>query len=66
MSPYEEKIVKAFKDVCAKNKEAEGKEVGASPTEVTNLMAERGELAQLDTVIDIADQMKELRNRGYL
>lgn len=59
MTEYEKKIVQAFKDLC-------DKQGGASPAEVTTLLQEREELGALDTVIDIADQMKELRNRGYL
>ncbi len=58
---YESKIIQAFRDVCKKS--ADG---CASPADVAHLMEERKELAELDTVIDIADQMKELRKRGYL
>lgn len=60
MTPYEKKIVRAFRDLCEKQKN------GASPAEVTTLLAERFELSELDTVIDIADIMKSLRDRGYL
>jgi hypothetical protein len=59
MTPYEKHIVKAFEDLCKENG-------GASPHEVTQEMAKRGQLASLDTVIDVADLMKELRDKGLL
>jgi hypothetical protein len=59
---YDKKIIKAFKDASKANGPGEG----ASPTDVTTLLAERGELSPLDTVIDIADLMKELRDLGRL
>ena len=62
MSPYEQKILQAFKDLCAKNPNGDG----ASPAEVTKLLAERNQISPLDTVLDIADLMRELRNRGDL
>ena len=64
MTPYEENIVKAFKDACARNAK-EGLE-GASPAEVTHLLADRDLLSGLDTVIDIERLMRELRNLGRL
>jgi hypothetical protein len=59
MTHYEQHIVTAFQDLCKKNG-------GASPAEVTHLMAERGQLATLDTVIDIVEIMRVLRDRGLL
>lgn len=64
MTPYEQNIVKAFKDVCARNAK-EGIE-GASPTEVTHLLEDRKQLSKLDTVIDVERLMRGLRNTGYL
>lgn len=64
MTPYEQNVVQAFKDACEANKDSDNP--GASPSEVTNLLAEREQLSKLDTVIDIADIMKGLRNRGHL
>jgi hypothetical protein len=59
MTTYEKNIVTAFQDLCKLNG-------GASPHEVTTELAKRGQLSELDTVIDIADQMKNLRGRGLL
>lgn len=59
-TPYEQKIIDAFKALCAEQPD------GASPAEVTKRLRDRGEIAALDTVIDIADQMKTLRKRGEL
>jgi hypothetical protein len=56
---YADKIRKAFKDIC----EMQG---DASPIDVTNLLRERGQLSSVDTVIDIADIMRELREEGLL
>jgi hypothetical protein len=61
---YDEKIIRAFKDVAEENKK-KGID-GASPDEVTKRMYERGELSKLDTVIDVAGIMKDLRARGLL
>jgi hypothetical protein len=58
---YDEKVIRCFKDACKNNGSN-----SASPADVTRLMAERKWLTSLDTVIDIADIMKELRNRGDL
>lgn len=58
-TPYEEKIIKTFRELCKKNG-------GASPHEVTELLAQREQLSPLDTVIDVADLMKELRSKGEL
>lgn len=59
MSNYEKAIVKAWSDLCELNG-------GASPHEVCERLSKQGELAPMDTVIDVADQMRELRDRGYL
>lgn len=59
LTPYEVQIVAVFKDLCAKNG-------GASPHEVTQELHARGHLSAMDTVIDIADLMRELRDRGAL
>lgn len=59
LSLYDARIVQVFKDLCAKNG-------GASPAEVTHEMHSRGYLSDMDTVIDIADLMRGLRNRGLL
>lgn len=59
MTPYEQEIVSTFKRLAKENG-------GASPHEVCEDIAKRGKLAELDTVIDVADLMKELRNRGHL
>lgn len=60
MTEYEQKILSAFQDLCKANGD------GASPHEVTQEMHRRGHLAEMDTVIDIEDQMKNLRSRGLL
>ncbi len=57
---YADKIIQCFRDLCDKQSD------GASPDEVTKLMHERGWLAAADTVIDIADLMKDLRDTGRL
>ena len=62
---YDEKIIDCFKAVCKRNEELEG-EAGASPSEVTNEMHKRGWLSDMDTVIDIEELMRGLRNRGRL
>ena len=64
MTEYESNIVQAFKDVCEANKGTESP--GASPAEVTHLIADRGQISKLDTVIDIERIMRGLRNRGEL
>lgn len=56
---YDEKIIKCFTELCKKNG-------GASPSEVYLDMSSRGWLSSMDTVIDIADLMRELRDRGRL
>ncbi len=61
MTSYERKIMDA---VQAINKANGGK--GASAAEVTEFMLNRGTLSELDTVIDIADCMKAMHERGYL
>ena len=57
---YEGFIIKAFQDLCKKQKS------GASPAEVTSLLAKRKQLTALDSVLDIADLMKDLRGRDLL
>jgi hypothetical protein len=57
---YEKKIIQVFKEACEQNKG------GVSPADVTKIMSERGELAMLDTVIDVAGIMRDLRKRGLL
>lgn len=59
MTEYEYKIVNAFRTLCVKNG-------GASPHEVTERLAERKELSDMDTVLDIEKIMKSLRERGAL
>lgn len=59
VSVYDARIIQVFKDLCMKNG-------GASPNEVTQEMHARGYLSDMDTVIDIADIMRSLRNRGLL
>jgi len=61
MTSYERKIMDAVEAI---NKANDGK--GASATEVTEFMRNRGTLSELDTVIDIADCMAAMRERGYL
>lgn len=58
-TPYEQKIIKAFKFLCQKNG-------GASPHEVTEHMAEMEWLSPADSVIDIEGLMQELRKQGEL
>jgi hypothetical protein len=57
---YEEKVVVCFRELCSENTE------GTSPAEVTERMAEKGWLSEMDTVIDIADIMQRLRSEGRL
>jgi hypothetical protein len=63
MTEYETKIQIAFLKVYAEN-HTKGIE-GASAHEVTQEMVRAGTIASLDSVIDIADQMKEMVGRGY-
>lgn len=63
MTDYETKIQIAFLNVFAEN-QAKGIE-GASAHEVTQEMVRAGTIASLDSVIDIADQMKDMASRGY-
>lgn len=60
MTSYERKIMDAFEAVSKKNG---GK--GASAAEVTEHMSNSGTISELDSVIDIADQMKAMQVRGY-
>lgn len=64
LTEYEKNIIQAFKDVCERNKNEANP--GASPSEVTLLMRERGQVAALDTVIDIERLMRKLRDQGDL
>lgn len=58
-TPYEQIIIDTFKKLCAKNG-------GAAPFEVAQAMGEDGTLAELDSTLDIRDQMTDLRSRGLL
>jgi hypothetical protein len=60
MTSYERKIMDAFEAISKAN----GGQ-GASAHEVTQYMTEHGTLSELDTVIDIADIMKTMSERGY-
>lgn len=60
MTNYERKIMDAFEAVSKANG---GK--GASADEVTKHMTNSGTISELDSVIDIADQMKAMKERGY-
>lgn len=57
---YEDKIKVVFAEICEKQTD------GASASDVTFGMAKRGWLSPLDTVIDIADIMRQMRDRGAL
>lgn len=57
---YDDKICLVFRELCKRQGD------GASPHEVTEEMSKRGWLSPMDTVIDIADLMKALRERGRL
>lgn len=59
MTTTESNILEVFRDLCKANG-------AASPADVLVALYDRGQLSQLDTVIDIADKMKEMRNRGLL
>jgi len=61
MTTYERKILEAVESISKANG---GK--GASAFEVTEFMRNRGTLSELDTVIDIADCMGAMKQRGYL
>jgi len=54
---YDEQIIECFAAVCERSNGD-----GASPSEVTVEMRERGWLTALDTVIDIEREMQRLRN----
>lgn len=60
MTSYERKIMDAFEAI---SKENGGK--GASAHEVTEYMTKHGTISELDSVIDIADLMKSMSERGY-
>lgn len=53
---YDQKIRECFKAVCKRNKDKK-----ASAAEVTEEMEKRGWLSEMDTVIDIADLMRNMR-----
>jgi hypothetical protein len=57
---YSDRILACWNHLCSLQKD------GASPAEVTNEMAKRGWLSPMDTVIDIADLMTDLRRQGRL
>lgn len=58
---YEQKVLAAFRKVSKKNNEE-----GASAAEVYEQMVEDKTIAELDTVIDIADIMGELADKGFI
>jgi hypothetical protein len=60
MTSYERKIMDAFEAISKANG---GK--GASAHEVTQYMSEHKTISELDTVIDIADCMQAMKDRGY-
>lgn len=60
MTSYERKILNAWETI---NKSNGGK--GASAAEVTEQMSKDNTISELDTVIDIADIMKTMADRGY-
>jgi len=64
ITEYQKAILEAFVQVCEENKK-KGIE-GASATEVTQQMHKNESISPLDSVIDIADQMREMANRGWL
>ncbi len=66
MTPYEQNVVAAFKDACKTNSQREGKKVGASPADVTHLLADRKQISDMDTVLDIEEIMQKLRSWGRL
>jgi len=61
ISPYDQKILEAFN---ALNETNGGQ--GASAAEVTQYMAEHKTLSAMDSVIDIADSMRDLQAKGHL
>lgn len=60
MTSYERKIMNAWEAVTKANG---GK--GANAAEVTAHMHNSGTLSEVDTTIDIADQMRAMKERGY-
>lgn len=56
---YEDKVLAAFMKLCETQD-------GASAFEVLRYMEAAGELAALDTVIDIADIMQKLADQGRI
>lgn len=64
MTNYQKAILEAFMQVCEENL---NKGIhGASATEVCQQMHKNQTISPLDSVIDIADQMKEMGERGWL
>lgn len=57
---YDDRVCAVFRIVCAEQG------AGASPAEVAAELKKRGWLSELDSVIDVADIMRELRDRGRL
>ncbi len=55
---YEDKVLVCFGEACEENEKKDGKH-SASAADTTRKMKEKGWLAPLDTVIDIADILKE-------
>ena len=64
MTEYQKAILEAFLQVCEENRKKNIE--GASATEVCQQMHKNATISPLDSVIDIADQMKEMANRGWL
>lgn len=64
MTDYQKAILEAFLQVCDANKA--NNIDGANATEVTQQMHRNESISPLDSVIDIADQMKEMASRGWL
>lgn len=58
---YEQKVLAAFRKVSAQNNEE-----GASATEVYEQMAKDKTISPMDTVIDIADIMDTLADKGFI
>jgi hypothetical protein len=56
---YQDKIRLSFRLACQKNG---GPQKGASASDVTMVMRDKGWISPLDSVIDIADLMKEMGN----
>lgn len=62
---YDDRVCAAFRIACANNA-ADGGTASASPGEVLIELKKHGWLGELDSVIDVADTMRDLRERGRL